>query len=152
MSEAQLQDAVIEMAQLLGWRVAHFRPAQTTKGWATPVQADGAGFPDLIMLRDSWMIAAELKSAKGKVSPAQDEWLDAFLRVGATVAVWYPRDLRSGEIERALRAGDPLRCIRCQVYVQPDAAARMLEPFGAAMVCRNAARCADRKALLGLAS
>ena len=47
MSERELQDAVIQLARLLGWRVAHFRPAMTTRGWRTPVSADGAGFPDL---------------------------------------------------------------------------------------------------------
>lgn len=43
--ERQWQAQVIELARILGWRVAHFRPALTKHGWRTPVQADGAGFP-----------------------------------------------------------------------------------------------------------
>jgi hypothetical protein len=46
LSEAAFTDAVIELARLGGWRVAHFRPARTASGWRTPVQGDGAGFPD----------------------------------------------------------------------------------------------------------
>lgn len=47
-SEAELQSAVIELARTLGYRVAHFRAARTAQGWRTPVEADGAGFPDLV--------------------------------------------------------------------------------------------------------
>lgn len=44
-TEIQWQAQVIELAHILGWTVAHFRPALTKHGWRTPVQADGAGFP-----------------------------------------------------------------------------------------------------------
>src|SRR4051794_27414866 len=58
--EAVFQDQVIEIAHIYRWRVAHFRPAQTSRGWRTPVAADGMGFPDLVLIRQPEMIIAEL--------------------------------------------------------------------------------------------
>ena len=100
MTEAQFQRSVIELARLNGWKVAHFRPAQNGKGaWRTPVAADGAGFPDLVLVKDR-VIFAELKTDKGRVSPAQREWLDVLTeaRVKAQstgvvdVVIWRPKD------------------------------------------------------------
>lgn len=103
MSEAALQSAILELAKLLGWRCAHFRPAQTRTGrWLTPVSADGAGFPDLLMARGQVLIAAELKADKGRLTPAQTEWLDALSNV-CDVYVWRPADWASGRIEQVLR-------------------------------------------------
>lgn len=102
-TEAQLQSAVIECARLLGWRVAHFRSALTGKGYRTPVEADGKGFPDLICTRGSRLLVVELKSASGRLAAEQDEWLRAFVEVGATVCVFLPRDWESGTIEAVLR-------------------------------------------------
>ena len=70
MTETELQAAVIEVAHLFGWRCAHFRPAMTKHGWRTPVAADGAGWPDLLLCRER-TIAVELKSAKGRLSLEQ---------------------------------------------------------------------------------
>lgn len=75
MKEAQFQGQVIDLAHVYRWRVAHFRPAQTARGWRTPVEADGAGFPDLVLTRPYELIFAELKAAKGTTSSAQDAWL-----------------------------------------------------------------------------
>jgi hypothetical protein len=50
-TEREFQRQVIDLARLLGWRCAHFRPGRTARGWRTPVQADGAGFPDLQPVR-----------------------------------------------------------------------------------------------------
>jgi hypothetical protein len=52
-SEAQFQQQVIDLARLCGYRVAHFRTVRVQrKGgsvyYTTPVQADGAGWPDLV--------------------------------------------------------------------------------------------------------
>jgi len=92
-TEAQLQAAVIELAQLCGWLVAHFRPARTQHGWRTPVSADGAGFPDLVMVRGDRLVVAELKAKRGRVSPDQQAWLAAFSQVpGIEVHLWRPSD------------------------------------------------------------
>lgn len=104
MNERELQTAVIECAHLLGWRVAHFRPAETSKGWRTPVEGDGKGFPDLVLVRGAALIFAELKSATGRLSPEQDVWLAALQDTRRViVAVWTPADWTNGAIEAELR-------------------------------------------------
>lgn len=84
-TEEQWQQQVIDLAQALGWVCAHFRPAKTERGWRTAVQADGAGFPDLVLVRAPRLIFAELKSATGRVSPDQRRWLEALGAVGEYV-------------------------------------------------------------------
>lgn len=90
--EKDWQRDVIQLARTLGWTVAHFRPAQTTKGWRTPVQADGAGFPDLVLARDR-VVFAELKTSRGKLRPDQQHWHDTLHTAGAETYVWRPDDL-----------------------------------------------------------
>lgn len=111
-SEADFSRTVVELAQLLGWRVAHFRPGLTSrvdaKGkpvWVTPVQAEGKGFPDLVLVKGERLLFAELKSATGKLTPEQQAWLDALRQVpGIEAYVWRPTYWYAVEI--ALR-GDP---------------------------------------------
>jgi hypothetical protein len=105
MTEAELSDSVVELAHLFGWRVAHFRPARTAGGWRTPVSADGAGWPDLTMVRGSRLVFCELKSRSGKLSDGQQVWLDVLSAVGE-VHVWRPEHWTDGTIERVLR-GEP---------------------------------------------
>lgn len=102
MTEADLQECVIQTAHLFGWRVAHFRAARTAHGWATPVAADGKGFPDLVLVRDH-VIFAELKSSTGRLSHEQSEWMIALRATGAEYHLWTPADWQSGAIEAALR-------------------------------------------------
>ncbi len=92
MKEDEWQAQIIEISQRLGWMVAHFRPARTKDGWATPVSADGKGFPDLIMLKGERMIVIECKSEKGKVSPEQTVWLEAFAKVTRNVHTLRPSE------------------------------------------------------------
>lgn len=98
--ERDWQAQVIDLARLCGWRVAHFRPALTKHGWRTPVAADGAGFPDLILVRDR-LIAAELKTANGKTTSEQDAWLAALAAAGVETHVWRPDD--TDQVLAALR-------------------------------------------------
>jgi hypothetical protein len=112
-TETQLQSAVIECAQLLGWRVAHFRPAKTERGWRTPVQGDGKGFPDLVLVhtRQRRVLFVELKSAAGVVSAEQQDWLQRLMFAtgrNLQVALWRPDDWVSGEVERVLRGEVPV--------------------------------------------
>ena len=67
--------------------VHHTRPAQTAKGWRTPIQGD-PGYPDLTMARAGKVVWAELKSEKGKLSDAQIGWCSAI----GPVHVWRPSD------------------------------------------------------------
>lgn len=106
MTEAQLQDAVIDCARLLGWRVAHFRPARTERGWRTPVSADGKGFPDLVMVRGGRLIFAELKQRGKRPSGEQQAWLDALAMVGDRTVqtfLWTPAHWQDGVVEARLR-------------------------------------------------
>ena len=106
MSESDFTRMVIDLARLCRWRVAHFRTVQIARKsgatyFATPVQGDGAGFPDLILVRKRRCIAAELKVGKNNTSEAQDEWLAAFRGTGSVEAfVWRPEEWE--EIERVL--------------------------------------------------
>lgn len=102
MKEAELQSAVIETARIFGWRVAHFRPAQTLEGWRTPVSADGKGFPDLVLVRER-VVYAELKGHGGKMSAEQIVWLDFLEDASQEAYVWYPSDWTNGTIERVLK-------------------------------------------------
>ena len=91
MSEADWQEQVIAFARLRGWAVAHFRPAQTSKGWRTPVTADGAGFPDLVLVRER-VVVVELKSETGRLSVEQRRWLIALEAAHAEHYLWRPSD------------------------------------------------------------
>src|SRR5712691_11724692 len=91
--EQSFQAVVVEVARLAGWRVAHFRAARTEAGWKTPVTADGAGWPDLVLVRPPRLVFAELKSDTGKVRPQQTEWLDVLrLLPQAETFLWRPCD------------------------------------------------------------
>lgn len=104
MSEAQLLDATLELAALTGWRTFHARPARTLHGWRTPVQGDGAGFPDLVAVRHDRLVVAELKSARGRLTPGQSQWLEAFRQIpAAEVHIWRPEHWHDGTIEGVLR-------------------------------------------------
>lgn len=96
--EADFQNNVAHLARMLGWRVAHFSHAQTSKGYRTPVRYDGKGFPDLVLVkRGREVLFVELKSAKGKVSPTQQEWLDTLKEADPppAVYVWRPADIET---------------------------------------------------------
>jgi hypothetical protein len=92
--EKDWQTQVIDLARLLGWRVAHFRPAKTSKGWRTAVAADGEGYPDLTLTRDR-VIFLELKRETGKTTQAQRDWLTALHTAGAETYVARPRHLQA---------------------------------------------------------
>lgn len=89
---------------MLGWRVAHFRPAQTGRGWRTPVAADGAGFPDLVLLRGGQLLIRELKAGRNTTSEAQDEWLAAFRAAGIDADVWHADELQGRVMDELRRA------------------------------------------------
>jgi len=91
--ENDLQNNILEVAKLYHWRRAHFRPARTKHGWRTPVQADGKGFPDLVLVKPPRLIIAEIKRQGQKPSEFQREWLDDFNGVPSVeVYVWQPSD------------------------------------------------------------
>lgn len=93
-SEAGFQKAVIDLARLNGWMVAHFRTAMNRDGtWVTPVAADGKGFPDLVLVHPiRGVLFRELKTDRGQVSKEQALWINYLGVARANVTVWRPRD------------------------------------------------------------
>lgn len=93
-TEAECQRTIIEAARLGGWLVHHSRPAQMQSGrWATPIQGD-VGFPDLVLVRGSRMIAVELKRKPNNPTPAQWKWINGLLDAGIDVRLlWVPENM-----------------------------------------------------------
>lgn len=104
-TETDFLKQVLYLARLRNWRCAHFRPGMNKRGkWMTAVQADGAGFPDLLFLREEFCFVAELKVVgANKVTLEQDLWLRAFEESGIPAFTWTPEDWQ--EIERVLEKG-----------------------------------------------
>lgn len=103
MTEKDFQEQIVTLAHLYHYRVAHFRPAQTSKGWRTPVSADGKGFPDLCLVGNGRLIFAEVKSGKNKLSTEQWEWLEDLGRTKAEVYHWAEGKDSLEEIAEVLR-------------------------------------------------
>jgi len=67
------------------------------------------GFPDLVLVRHpsgrvGEIIFAELKTMKGKMTPAQEDWYGALRSVpNLRVCLWRPCCWNSGEIAEVLR-------------------------------------------------
>ena len=99
-SETELKEAIIDAAHTFGWKVVHFRPAQTKHGWRTPVQGDGKGWPDLTLVHTSgWIIFAELKDRRGRLTKEQNVWgailemtTQHMLMTRVKYFVWRPAD------------------------------------------------------------
>lgn len=90
-SERAFQAAVVAFAQLHNWRVYHTFDSRRSD----------PGFPDLLLVRNGVVVIAELKAQKGRCTPAQVEWLEAFdAAKHKLVRVWRPSDWK--EIETVL--------------------------------------------------
>jgi hypothetical protein len=108
-TEAELMALVTELAELYGWRWAHFRVARTKHGWATAVSGPlGKGWPDLVLTRerDGRMIFAELKSERGRLAEDQSVVLGYLMGIARlhgwmSVHIWRPGMF--DEIHAALR-------------------------------------------------
>ena len=107
MTEAQLQDAVLDLARFAGYLAYHTFDSRRS----------APGFPDLVLVhadpRIGRAIYAELKTERGRLRHEQMQWLTALEASGHEVHVWRPRDWRSGAIEAVLLtplaiAGRPL--------------------------------------------
>jgi hypothetical protein len=92
-TEAQFQTAVVELAKWNGWKVFHVRPAREQSGrWCTPILGD-AGFPDLVLAHDDHgVLFAELKTANGKPTRQQLDWLTLLGAHFRGVYLWRPDD------------------------------------------------------------
>jgi len=91
-SEQAFTDQVVQLAMICGWRVCHFRPAKTARGYRTAIQGH-KGFPDIVAAKNGRIIFAELKVGRNRPSDDQVEWLAALQCQHASrteVYVWYP--------------------------------------------------------------
>lgn len=75
MTERQLLEAIRALAKRLDWLVYHTHDSRRSE----------PGFPDLVLVRDGRVIFAELKTQRGRVSPAQDVWLERLAEVTRTL-------------------------------------------------------------------
>lgn len=122
-TEAELQDAVVEFAQRNGWMAfwipdwmyrlaiqSMMRMHRHDRQWSPP------GFPDLVLLqgladrrRPVRLIFVELKSQKGTVREKQLEWLRGLRRIEAVeVYCLRPDDWLDGTVDKILLNG-PMR-------------------------------------------
>ena len=85
MSEDDLLAAVRDIAHLRGWRTYHTYDSRRSE----------PGFPDLVMAHpiQKRIVYVELKSAKGRVTNAQAQWLDDLHDAGAEAYIWRPDGL-----------------------------------------------------------
>lgn len=80
MSERQFQSAVVDLARYLGLLVFHpYDSRRSEPGW-----------PDLVICGPRGVIYRELKTTKGRLSPAQRKWLSALNQAGQDADVWRP--------------------------------------------------------------
>lgn len=79
LTEKAWMQQVIELAKTLGWRVYH--------PWLS-VRSE-PGFPDLTLLRER-IVFAELKTDRGRVGIAQQEWREALRAAGGEAYIWRP--------------------------------------------------------------
>lgn len=98
-SEKEFQKSVITFAQAAGYAAAHFRKVRVQRKngsiyFETPVAADGKGFLDLELVRESppRFIKAELKTERGVIEDEQKVWIRRYEAVGIPAFVWRPRD------------------------------------------------------------
>lgn len=92
MSEAELLQAVRELAGFRGWLVYHTHRSERSE----------PGFPDLVLVRGERVIFAELKTVRGRTSTHQERWLSALRQApGVETYLWRPADLKA--ISAALR-------------------------------------------------
>lgn len=89
MSEADLQAAVIALARWHGLRCWHDNDSRR----------NAAGLPDLILVGPGGVLWRELKAARGRLRPAQEQWGSDLRIAGQDWDVWRPADMRSGRIK-----------------------------------------------------
>ncbi len=84
LTEKQLTGQVVDLAKQLGWRRYHtYRSERSEPGW-----------PDEALVRDR-LVLLELKTERGRLSPAQKDWLRALRAAGVEAYVVRPRHIQA---------------------------------------------------------
>jgi len=81
-TEAQFQRMVTDLCDWLHLRWYHTHDSRRSPG----------GFPDLVIVGPAQVVYVELKSEKGRVTPAQKEWIDALCGALQDAYIWRPSD------------------------------------------------------------
>lgn len=102
-TEALFMAQVTDYAVMRGWEYMHIQPGLTDRGrYRTPVSGSlGPGWPDLIMVRGSDILAVELKSNGRYPTPLQKRVMTTLEQALIECHVWRPQDWM--EIEARLR-------------------------------------------------
>jgi hypothetical protein len=89
--EVDWQHTVVDLLTVLGYRSMHVRHS-VGKGnrWTTTTSV--AGWPDLVAWRPGRLVAIELKSARGRVTPEQAQVLEELTDAGVECRVARPAD------------------------------------------------------------
>lgn len=114
---------MLQLAGLCGWTLRYhtFDSRRSDPGW-----------PDLVLFRPpAELIVVELKTDTGKVTPAQQAWLDALCACDIEAVVWRPRDFpavtsrlarrRPGERATAADPGRSARPLTGRASITPQA-------------------------------
>lgn len=90
MKEAALQSQILALASDLRWRAYHTFDSRRSH----------PGFPDLVLVsvHYSRVLWRELKTERGRVSNAQQAWLEDLRAAGQDAGIWRPSDLMSGRV------------------------------------------------------
>jgi hypothetical protein len=94
MTERTFQAALVGFAQRVGWMVYHTYDSRCSE----------PGYPDLHLVHpvQGRSLFRELKTEKGKLTPAQQKWLAALKDAGVDADVWRPLGWFDGSIAAEL--------------------------------------------------
>lgn len=86
MSEKAFMAAILDLAERLGWKSAHFhstmrRVRRADGSYGHVGDKAAAGFPDLVLVKSARLIFAELKREKTQMTHEQEDWLEALGQV-----------------------------------------------------------------------
>ena len=113
MTEKQLLQVVLDLARLTGWLAYHTHDSRRS----------AEGFPDLVLChaRHPWLVFAELKVGKGKLTKAQQEWQNALAILGAACEEsWaFQKRLWTSFSKNSVRWREPVRPMEEPVWVCP---------------------------------
>lgn len=94
MSEEELLDTVRLYGKQLNILVYHTWNSKRSE----------AGFPDVVLLSSRAIAYRELKREDGRVTAAQQTWLNRLTSAGQDAGLWRPSDLVAGRVLLEMRA------------------------------------------------
>jgi hypothetical protein len=111
LDEGTFQTQVLELLELLGYRACRHRPLRTRHGWRTGLSGAGSkGWVDIFAIRTRpdlggrhRVVAIELKSRLGRLSPDQKIWIRLLAAAGIETHTWRAGVDSLEDIARVLR-------------------------------------------------